>query len=134
MSGVVLDSSAVVSIVLGEVGWETLMDTLVDSSERLLSSASLTESGIVVERRSSAFGLEAVERLIRDANVTVVPVDRMDAEQAIAAWRRYGKGRHPASLTYGDCFVYALSERSGHPILCTGNDFAQTDLEVLPPR
>jgi ribonuclease VapC len=59
-------------------------------------------------------------------------VDADAADRALSAWRRYGKGRHPAGLNYGDCFVYALADRTGFPVLCTGDDFARTDLEVLP--
>lgn len=61
------------------------------------------------------------------------PVDRESADRALSAWRRYGKGRHPAGLNYGDCFVYALAERSGAPVLCTGDDFASAGVAVLRP-
>ena len=51
----------------------------------------------------------------------------------MSGWRRYGKGRHPAALNFGDCFTYALAERTGHPVLCTGDDFAATGISVLRP-
>ena len=69
-----------------------------------------------------------------DAEVSIEPVDADLAERAISAWRRYGKGRHAAALNFGDCFSYALAERTGHPLLCTGNDFAATDIPVLRPE
>lgn len=57
------------------------------------------------------------------------------AQRALDAWRRFGKGRHPAGLNFGDCCSYALAEATGYPILCAGNDFIRTDLAVLrPPR
>jgi ribonuclease VapC len=56
------------------------------------------------------------------------------AERAVSVWRRYGKGRHVAALNYGGCFTYALPERTGHPILCTGDDFVATDIPVLRPH
>lgn len=62
----------------------------------------------------------------------VGPLDRDEAEAAVAAWRRFGRGGHAARLNYGDCFTYALAERTGYPILCVGNDFAQRNLAVLP--
>ncbi len=62
----------------------------------------------------------------------MVEVDVDSAERALGAWRRYGEGRHRAGLNFGDCFVYALAERSGLPVVCTGEDFVATDLEVLP--
>ena len=134
MTGVVVDSSAIVSIIAHETGWETLTAELGSAGDRLVSAATLTESGIVMENRAHTSGLEAVERLIREARLSVIALDRDDAEAAVAAWRRFGRGRHPARLNYGDCFTYALAERTGYPILCVGNDFAQTDLEVLPAR
>jgi ribonuclease VapC len=62
------------------------------------------------------------------------PVDADLAARAMSGWRRYGKGRHPAGLNFGDCFTYALAERTGHPVLCTGDDFAATDITVVRPR
>jgi ribonuclease VapC len=63
--------------------------------------------------------------------VELVDVTAETAERALAAWRRYGKGRHPAGLNLGDCFAYALADQSGLPLLSTGADFAATDLEVI---
>jgi ribonuclease VapC len=74
-----------------------------------------------------------VRRVLRDAEITVAPLDLPLAERALDAWRRFGKGRHPAALNLGDCFSYALAEASGCPILCVGDDFARTDLPVLRP-
>ena len=51
----------------------------------------------------------------------------------MSGWRRYGKGRHPAALNFVDCFTCALADRTGHPVLCVGNDFAATDITVIPP-
>jgi ribonuclease VapC len=132
VTGVVIDSSAIVAIIAHENGWERLTAELWSARERLMSAATLTESGIVMENRSHPYGFEAVERLIREARLSVISLDRDDAEAAVAAWRRFGRGRQPARLNYGDCFTYALAERTGYPILCAGNDFAQTDLEVFP--
>lgn len=60
-------------------------------------------------------------------------MDAEAADRALGAWRRYGKGGHPAALNFGDCFSYALAERTGLPLLCTGDDFAATDLDVIRP-
>jgi ribonuclease VapC len=89
---------------------------------------------MVVEARLWPSGQDAVERFIRDAAVGMVPVDVDLAARAMSAWRRYGKGRHPAGLNYGDCFTYALAERTGYHVLCTGEDFAATDIPVVRPR
>jgi len=75
-----------------------------------------------------------VERFLRDGEVTVVAVDRRQADRALDGWRRFGKGRHNAALNLGDCFTYALAADRDVPVLCTGKGFGQTDLTVLPER
>ena len=76
---------------------------------------------------------DVVDRFLRDAKVDIVPVDADLADRAMSGRRRYGKGRHPPGLNFGDCFAYALADRTGHPVLCTGNDFAATDITVVRP-
>jgi ribonuclease VapC len=79
-------------------------------------------------------GQDVVDQLLRDAKIDVVPVDADLAARAMSGWRRYGKGRHPAGLNFGDCFTYALAEQTGHPVLCTGDSFAATDVTVVGSR
>lgn len=98
-----------------------------------MSAASRVELGIVVESRLGPPGRDALERFLCDTDMEIVDVDGTAAQRAVAAWRRFGKGRQRAGLTYGDCFVYALAERTGLPVLCTGDDFADTDLDILRP-
>lgn len=88
--------------------------------------------GIVIEARLWPAGQDVVDRFLRDAKIDIVPVDVDLAARAMSGWRRYGKGRHPG-LNFGDCFTYALAERTGHPVLCTGDDFAATDITVVRP-
>lgn len=131
MTVVAVDPSALVAILEGEEGAAWLVDVLADADERLIAAASLVELGIVVEARTS--GAVTAGRLLREAGLTVVEVDEDFAESAVDAWRRFGKGRHPAGLNYGDCFSYALAARQGVPLVCTGGDFSRTDLHVLTP-
>ncbi len=98
-----------------------------------MSAASRVELGIVIEARLGSAGVDAISRFLRDADIVVVDVDIDAADRALSAWRRYGKGRHRAALNFGDCFAYALAERTGLPLMCTGDDFAATDLEVIRP-
>ncbi len=99
-----------------------------------MSAATRLELGIVIETRLWPAGQDVIERFLRDAKVDVVPVDADLADRAMSGWRRYGKGRrHPAGLNLGDCFTYALADRTGHPVLCTGDDFAATDIAVVRP-
>ncbi len=129
--GLIVDTSAGVAIVLDEPGSAALIAFLEASTTRLMSAASRVELGIVVESRLGPLGGDVALRFVRDAEIETVDVDADSADRALGAWRRYGKGRHRAGLDYGDCFVYALAERTGFPVLCVGDDFAATDLHVL---
>lgn len=130
----VVDTSAAVAIVLGEPGSEELAVYLENALARLMPAAIRVELGIFLEARLWPAGQDVVDRLLRDAKIDIVPVDADLAARAMSGWRRYGKGHHPAGLNFGDCFTYALAERTGHPVLCTGNDFAATDIAVLRPK
>ncbi len=130
----VVDTSAAVAVILGEPGNEVLAAHLEGALTRLMSAAIRAELGIVIEARLWPAGQDVVDRFLRDAKVDIVPVDADLAARAMSGWRRYGKGRHPAGLNFGDCFTYALAERTGHPTLCTGDDFAATDITVVRPQ
>jgi ribonuclease VapC len=127
----VVDTSAAVAIILGEQGCDELVTYLEDALARLMPAAIRVELGIVIEARLGPAGQDVVERFLREAKIGIVAVDADLAARAMSGWRRYGKGRHPAGLNFGDCFSYALAERTGHPVLCTGDDFAMADIAVL---
>jgi ribonuclease VapC len=129
----VVDTSAAVAVILGEPGSEELAVHLEDALTRMMSAAIRVELGIVIESRLWPAGQDIIDRFLRDAKIGIVPVDEDLAARAMSGWRRYGKGRHPAGLNFGDCFTYALAERTGHPVLCTGDDFAATDITVVRP-
>jgi ribonuclease VapC len=130
----IVDTSAAVAIILGEPGHEELAACLENALARLMPAAIRVELDIVIEARLWPAGQDVVDRFLRDARIDIMPVDADLAARAMSGWRRYGKGRHPAALNFGDCFTYALAERTGHPVLCTGNDFAATDIIVVRPR
>jgi ribonuclease VapC len=129
----VVDTSAVVAIILGEPRSEELAVHLENAIARLMPAAIRVELGIAIEARFWPAGQDIVDRFLRDANIDIVPVDADLAARAMSGWRRYGKGRHPAGLNFGDCFTYALAERTGYPVLCTGDDLAATDIAVTRP-
>jgi ribonuclease VapC len=129
----VVDTSAAVAVILGEQGCDQLTARLEDALASLMPAAIRVELGIVIEARLWPAGQDVVDRFLRDARIDIVSVDADLAARAISAWRRYGKGRHPAALNFGDCLTYALAERTGHPVLCTGDDFARTDIAVVRP-
>jgi ribonuclease VapC len=127
----VIDSSAILAIFLAEPERRQFLDLIVVASTRLISAANLLETGIVLEaKRGEAAGREFDLFVVR-ASLEVISVDTEQVEIARSAWRKYGKGRHPAALNFGDCFAYALAKSSGEPLLAKGGDFAQTDVEVL---
>jgi len=130
----VIDTSALVAIFLGEPERKLLLDLLLQAQTRMISAATVLEAGIVLEaRRGESAGREFDLLLVR-ANLQIVAVDSEQTEIARSAWRKYGKGRHPAGLNFGDCFAYALAKFAGEPLLAKETDFAATDIEVCPLR
>ena len=130
MTSIVVDTSAVMAIVCAEPGADWLSGRLQESDLRLMSSASALELGMVLESRTTT--LTTLDAL-RSLQLELTPFDEAQFELGLRAWRKFGKGRHPASLNLGDCFTYALAKVTGYPILCVGNDFARSDLAVLTP-
>jgi ribonuclease VapC len=130
----VIDTSALLAIFLGAPERKRLLDVLLQAETRMISAATVLEAGIVLEaRRGESAGREFDLLLVR-ANLQIVAVDSEQTEIARSAWRKYGKGRHPAGLNFGDCFAYALAKFAGEPLLAKGTDFAATDIEVCPLR
>jgi ribonuclease VapC len=126
----VIDTSAVLAIFLAEPERKPFLDLILQSGKRLISSASVLESGIVLEsKRGESAGREFDLFVVR-TNLEVVPVDAEQVEIARSAWRSFGKGRHSVALNFGDCFTYALAKWSGEPVLAKGQDFSRTDLEL----
>ena len=130
MTSIVVDTSAVMAIVRSEPGADWLSRRLQESDRRLMSAGSGLEFGMVLESRTTT--LTALD-VLRSLQIELTSCDESQFEVGLRAWRKFGKGRHPASLNLGDCFTYALAKVTGYPILCVGNDFARSDLAVLTP-
>ena len=127
----VIDTSALIAIFLGEPERDELLRHILDGETKLISAANALETGIVVEaKRGEAAGREFDLFLVK-ARIELVPVDAEQVEIARSAWRRYGKGRHPAGLNFGDCFAYALAKSSGEKLLAKGEDFQVTDIGLM---
>ncbi|MGH9494230.1 MAG: type II toxin-antitoxin system VapC family toxin [Candidatus Sulfotelmatobacter sp.] len=126
----VIDTSALAAIFFGEPERPAFLRAIFGATVRLISAATLFEAGLVIEsRQGDAAGREFDLFVIR-TGLEVIPVDAEQAELARTAWRRYGKGRHPAALNFGDCFSYALSKSTGEPLLAKGSDFSLTDIQI----
>jgi ribonuclease VapC len=129
----VIDTSAVVAILTREEEFEPFAAALAAAKDPLISAATLLEALIVMQARAGDDGVAALDALLAAAAVRCVAVDRRQTIVARDAYTRYGKGRSPAALKFGDCFAYALARVQGRPLLFTGTDFAQTDLEPAAP-
>ena len=95
-----------------------------------MSVASFLEVAIVLESRTGVAGGDELDLFMERAQIELEPVTTEHAQAARRAWRRFGKGNHPAGLNFGDCFAYALAEVSGEPLLFKGRDFALTGIEA----
>jgi ribonuclease VapC len=127
----VIDTSALVAIFLGEPERNPFLEHILQAETRLLSAANAFETGLVLEaKRGEAAGREFDLFVVR-AQLEIVSVDAEQADIARSAWRKYGKGRHVAGLNFGDCFAYALAKFSGQKLLAKGEDFRFTDLELV---
>ena len=131
MTDVVVDTSAAIALLTGERDGGPVAHAMEAADRLLMSAGTLVELGMVLEARLGPVGASVVERFLRAGPVQVIAFDRESAHTAIDGWRRFGKGRHPAALNYGDCFVYALATMEGASVLCVGEDFTQTDLQVV---
>lgn len=128
----VIDTSALLTILLEESDAVHFASALVAAPSLLIAAPTLLEANIVIATKRGDVGVTGLTQLLTRLNVEVVACDSQQAQLAFEAWLAYGKGRHPASLNFGDCFAYALAKLRGVPLLFKGNDFAQTD--VLPWR
>ncbi len=127
----VIDSSALVAMLANEPEAGVMAEAMATDPKRLVSSVSVLETGIVIESRYGAAGGRELDLLLHRCRMDIVPLTAEQVELAREAYRRFGKGSHPAGLNLGDCATYALSRSTGEPLLFKGNDFSQTDLSLV---
>ncbi|MEY8015685.1 type II toxin-antitoxin system VapC family toxin [Mycobacterium servetii] len=131
----IVDTSAVVAVVLGETDGEQLAEMLLDATAPKMSAATLVEVNAVLTRRLRPEDQRRVERLFAVWEIDLVPFDAEQAEIASRAYRDFGRGSgHPAALNLGDCYSYALAEVTGEPLLYVGDDFVHTDVTAAYRR
>lgn len=126
----ILDSSAVVAIVLREPGHEALLAKLSAATAVGIGAPTLAETAVVLAAKLHCDPAAILSRLIKVGDVAIVPFGEEHAEEAWRAYLRFGKGRHPARLNFGDCMAYATAKLAGDTLLCTGGDFPKTDLSM----
>ena len=124
----VIDTSALIAILLGEAEAEVLARAIADDAKRLLSAVSALETFIVVTAKKGEAGSRELDLLLHRSRIETVGLDLAQAGLARKGWLLYGKGRHPAALNLGDCYSYALAKHAGEPLLFVGDDFSRTDV------
>ena len=125
----VIDTSALVAILLGEPEAESFALAIAGDPNRLISTFTALETAIVIEAKKGQHAGRELDLLLHQARIEMVPMTAEQFELARSAWRKYGKGRHPAGLNIGDCCSYALAKAADEPLLFKGNDFLQTDIK-----
>lgn len=126
----VLDTSAIISILLQEPDSEQLVGCIGRSKIVIVGAPTVAEAAIVLSAKLKRDARPIVDGFLREAEVEVIPFSREHYEVAVEAFQRYGKGRHPAALNFGDCLTYAIAYLAQFPLLATGNDFRRTDLKM----
>ena len=127
----VIDTSALVAILLGEPEAESLARAIAADPRRLVAAFTVLEAGVLIEARKGEAGGREFDLLLHRVQADIVSMNAEQAGLARGAWRAFGKGRHPARLNLGDCCAYALSRYSGEPLLFKGDDFTQTDVVAV---
>ena len=126
----IVDTSAVIAILCREPGWEALLLKLEKTATTGIGAPTVAEANIVATTKRGPDGPARVARFLQETGTIIVPFGADHLTLFNDAFRRFGKGRHPAALNIGDCFTYAIARATGMPVLCVGDDFPQTDLAL----
>ena len=124
----ILDTSALLAILFDEPEGPQFLMQIVEAPLRVISAANMVEAWMVTDRHSNRAKATALDELVKLLEVEVRSVDLVQARVARRAFEKYGKGKHPAGLNFGDCFAYALTQVSGDKLLFKGGDFSHTDI------
>jgi ribonuclease VapC len=127
---VILDTSAILAILFDEPEQDEFLDKIGSADALGVGAPTLTETAIVLCGARGDIGLTQLATFIERADAVVVAFEDAHWHSAVHAWLRYGKGRHPAALNFGDCLAYATAQVAPQPLLCKGDDFAKTDLTL----
>lgn len=126
----ILDTSALIAILFREREAEALLGRLWGASMRAVGAPTLAEAGVVLTSRAGEPSISLLHHFLDAFDITTIPFDDLHWREAVTAYNAYGKGRHAAALNFGDCLTYATARIAGLPLLCVGDDFAQTDIAL----
>ena len=124
----IVDSSAIIAIVLREPGWERVFEGLRAGANCAIGAPTLAETGIVLTAKIGKRAPAILARVLQETGLTVIPFTEDHWRVAVDAYARYGRGRHRAALNFGDCLTYAVARLADQPLLFVGDDFSRTDL------
>lgn len=124
----IVDTSAILAILLQESGFDALINKLLASESKGVGAPTLVETSLVLGGKLRTESDEIVDRFVQRFDLVILPFGNAHWRAASDAFRRFGKGRHPAALNFGDCLSYATARLAARPLLFVGNDFSQTDL------
>ncbi len=128
-----VDASAIVAIIAREADWQALAEKLGNAPAPVTSPIAVFEAALAIARIGNgdlARAQNLVEAFTTSQKIAMTAIDADVGREAITAHRRFGKTRHPARLNMGDCFAYACAKVHNVPLLCKGEDFAQTDIRI----
>jgi ribonuclease VapC len=123
-----LDSSVLIALLFGEPGYLDLVDRILSADEVRVGAPTLVEASMVWSGRRRAAARGEVEGLVQELGATIVPFGEAEWRLAVDAFARFGRGRHPAALNFGDCLAYATAAARRDSLLFVGDDFTQTDI------
>jgi ribonuclease VapC len=121
----VVDASALMAILRHEPEESIFLRAFLNAELKRISPVNWHECAVNLEKTRS---FEALDALMQRLGMVITPIDEVQTRLAHEAWRKFGKGRHPARLNLGDCFAYALAKATGEPLLFKGGDFPHTDI------
>ena len=126
----ILDSSAVVAVLFQEPGYEQLLETILSAENVGIGAPTLAETAIVVSARLGGDCRALLSRFLVEGSIETISFGEAHFGVAVGAWLKFGRGRHAASLNFGDCLSYATARVTNDPLLCVGDDFTQTDIPL----
>ena len=124
-----LDSSALIAVLFAEPGYLNIVDRILEADHVRVCAPTLAETSLVFAGRRGKADARAVEDLVKELGITVVAFGEAEWRVAVDAFIRFGRGRHPAALNFGDCLAYASAAVAGDRLLFVGEDFARTDIQ-----
>jgi ribonuclease VapC len=127
---VIVDSSALIAILFQEPRCDELVEQITNARQLGIGAPTLVETTIVASSRLRRDARGTVARLLQELGIEIMPFTSAHFGVATDAWLRFGRGRHAANLNFGDCLAFAVARLAGRPLLCIGNDFPRTDLEL----